>query len=138
MYLIYYEFIKLCSCFFLNYFKKIFWIYPFQQCILFFVSAIKNCTSSKPFNRKCVSNPNYLNHQYQELFYLVSLKPANVQFFFFLRKKLLEYKRAWLLKCYFPICFCFLLKKTQARAQCFLSWKNRSRAIYTWFKLSSL
>lgn len=96
--------------FFLNYFKKIFWIYPFQQCILFFLSAIKNCTSSKPFNRKCVSNHNYLNHQYQELFYLVSLKPANVQFFF-LRKKLLEYKRAWLLKCYFPVCFCFLLKK---------------------------
>lgn len=103
----------------------------------FFLSAIKNCTSSKPFYRKCVSNHNYLNHQYQELFYLVSLKPANVQFFF-LRKKLLEYKRAWLLKCYFPVCFCFLLKKTQARAQCFLSWKNRSRAIYTWFKLSSL
>lgn len=79
-------------------------IYPF------FLSAIKNCTSSKPFNRKCVSNHNYLNHQYQELFYLLSLKPANVQFFF-LRKKLLEYKRAWLLKCYFPVCFCFLLKK---------------------------
>lgn len=52
-------------------------IYPF------FLSAIKNCTSSKPFNRKCVSNHNYLNHQYQELFYLVSLKPANVQFFFY-------------------------------------------------------
>lgn len=64
---------------------------PFSN-VSFFLSAIKNCTSSKPFYRKCVSNHNYLNHQYQELFYLVSLKPANVQFFF-LRKKLLKYKR---------------------------------------------
>lgn len=106
------------AVFFLNYFKKIFWIYPFQQCILFFVSAIKNCTSSKPFNRKCVSNHNYLNHQYQELFYLVSLKPANVQFFF-LRKKLLEYKRAWLAQVLFSRMFLFLAKKNSSSGSMF-------------------